>query len=96
MGDILGLGWKGQLVVKFDQLLGAAHAKHWSKYFNSLRALHFYGIIREVGLLCNNWYSGCNLMRDNPLTRSEIPDLQHTYIHLITIQMHENQINKTT
>ena len=32
MGDILGLGWKGQLVVKFDQLLGAAHAKHWSKY----------------------------------------------------------------
>ena len=31
----------------------------------------------EVGLLSNYWYSGCNLMRDNPLTRREIPVPQH-------------------
>ena len=44
---------------------------------------HFHGIIREAGLLCNDWHSGCNLMRDNLLTRSETPVPQHRFRDIV-------------
>ena len=45
--------------------------------FNFQCAFHFLGVIREVELLLNDWYFRCNLMRNNLLTRSEIPVPQH-------------------
>ena len=56
--------------------------------FNSQCAFHFPGIIREVELLSNDWYSGCNLMRDNPLTRSEIPLPQHVWQCLLSVALY--------
>ena len=53
--------------------------------FNSQRAFNFLGIIREVELLPNDWYFGRNLMRNNPLTRSEIPVPQHILLSSIQI-----------
>ena len=40
---------------------------------------HFFGVTKEKELLPNNWYPGCNLMRVNPPTRSEIPVHQHIF-----------------
>ena len=42
---------------------------------------------REVELLRNDWYSGCNLMPDNPLTRSKIPVPQHLLLHINSLYL---------
>ena len=65
-------------VVLYHQFENNSTSKY--KQFLTIKcAFHFYGIIREEGLLCNDWYSGCNLMLDNPLTWSEIPLPQHVF-----------------
>ena len=75
--------WLETFILRFqrtNQLYHQFEINSTSKYkqfFNSQRAFHFLGIIREVELLPNDWYFGCNLMRNNPLTRSEIPVPQH-------------------
>ena len=75
--------WLETFILRFqrtNQLYHQFEINSTSKYkqfFNSQRAFHFLGIIGEVELLPSDWYFGYNLMRNNPLTRSEIPVPQH-------------------